>query len=686
MESDVVLVSDESLEAIVLKEPPMNDGEGLVIQRELEKQQPIEVSGEGVSQTEEVAGPETAGQKSGASTRQITSVCQKKLSKAGRPIKKANLNKDPTSYAQEQQSTETVKSTKYAVNVYNQTMRTAEGPAHVDLHLVPTSDLPKKLAKFFMLVTKSDGTAMNASSLTTIYQSLARFFSGEATNKVDIKSDIRFNVVRANLKAAQKASCKEGQVPGKMRAEAFQDQHIAKCWEMKTLGRENPEALLSTVHSICIMQLGFRAKAECYNLRNEDFIFGQIGKHGVASKIEVSERITKTRQGEMKAVRNVRPVVYPDHEHPDVCPVRTLEFYQAKKTEEQRAPNVRFFLGVKMSAKRDPELENYWFTSQAIGVNNVGKLMPSAFEAAGIDIKKEHISGTSGRKTAMEGGFQHSVPNNLLSGLAGHSNASSLTSYINGKEQSHEALSLIMSRKMGQKKTGTFGEVLAEVEDSYVPARDNGDTESEKIPMEPARTAPAVGVTQPNPLPQQSPISLQPTFVPHMPAPFLPLASSPLVPDNSQSLSYFFPQSQAGAIPLGLPLTGYQHHQQLLLANQLGLPVNPIAMMPPQQFFQPTLGQACTPPSYSGHRVIYRTQEGPSDTRVQQLEAKIQEQSKMLDEQTKTMERQRKEMEAKDREFAERLQRVEDEKEARLLEQQTARLDFATLQYAMTKA
>ena len=567
-----------------------------------------------------------------------------------RPVKLSNANKDPALYAMEMQSKDTQKSTKYAVTTYNDTMKTIHGAAHLDLQQVPISELPTRLAKFFMVVTKRNGqTSLNASTLGTIYQSLARFLSEDYTPMVDIKADPRFKVVKKNLKAAQKASCKEGQVPGKMRTEAFQDEHLAECWEKKTLGRDNPDALLSTVHGVCIMQLGFRAKKECYNLHNEDFIFGKVGNHGIPDKVEVSERITKTRQGELNGVRNLRPVIYADHANPDVCPVRTLLAFQNRKKEAQRAPKVRFFLGVKQSARKNPEKENFWFTSQPIGVNKVGELLPSAFKAAGIDTKAEHIAGTSGRKTSLEGGFQHSVPNNMLSGLAGHANANSLTSYVHGKEQSHKATSLIMTRKLGQKNTGNFNEVLAEVGQS---GRGGGDTvtEAEQLQSVPQQTLPVVSqptisfqsMQQQTPQIsslQQPPISMQIPFTPQMQPPLM------------------YPA------PMGLPMTSYQQQQQILMAQQLGFPVNPLAFLPPRQFFQSPLNLLSQLSNFSAQPGNSGVQQTTPDARIAEMESKLEDQRKYFLE----------ELEKKDRAIAAQLQRLEDQAFAKAPEESLRR-------------
>ena len=154
------------------------------------------------------------------------------------------------------------------------------GDEHRDLHKIPSKDMPDVLGQFYMLVLKKDGEPMNASSLGTLHQSLARFLSEDHPEKVDIKSDVRFKVAKANLKAAQKASCEAGQVLGKKRSEPFQDQHLAKCWDGGSLGRGDPRALAATVHLICMSQLGFRAVQECVQMRNEDIVFGEIGRDG----------------------------------------------------------------------------------------------------------------------------------------------------------------------------------------------------------------------------------------------------------------------------------------------------------------------------------------------------------------------------------------------------------------------
>ena len=61
--------------------------------------------------------------------------------------------------------------------------------------------------------------------------------------------------------------------------EPVQEQHIIKCWEDGSLGRDSPRSLIRTVHLYLMTILGFRANKEVANLRNEDIVMGAISLH-----------------------------------------------------------------------------------------------------------------------------------------------------------------------------------------------------------------------------------------------------------------------------------------------------------------------------------------------------------------------------------------------------------------------
>ena len=337
-------------------------------------------------------------------------------------IKSKNLLLDPEEHVRLQIPKTTKKATDYAVNLFNTTMKEVSKKLsfqHQELKDVSVEYLPLRLSKFIMVVTKTNGSSFNASSLETIYASLARYLANDYIPKQDIKKEVRYNIVKQNLDSSKRESTTEGERPGKNKSRAFKDEHIALAWEKRALGRNSPHALISTVQLILISNLGFRANLEIYDILNEDIKMGTMGEGGVPEWIEVSERITKTRTGKSHNIRGLEQKVYADHENPETCPVRTLVEFQRRKTMSQRLPDQPYLLGVKGSAKSNPSKEEFWFNNQRMGTHTIAKLLPRAFTSAGIDVKLEHYSNTSGRKSMLEGGVDAGVPSVLLSKVAG---------------------------------------------------------------------------------------------------------------------------------------------------------------------------------------------------------------------------------------------------------------------------
>ena len=504
-----------------------------------------------------------------------------------RPVKLARLRQDPQEYAKSMQSKNTVLSTKYGFKTYNETMKGVAKhlkQKHYDLHEVPAEELPDRLAKFFMHVEKKKGGSLNASTLGTIYQSLVRYLLEEHPLKVDIRTDPRFSVVLKNMKAAQKESCQDGEVPGKNKMEPLQEHHIAKCWTEGSFGRDSPKQLLRTVYMITVSNLGFRANEECHNLLNEDIVMGEKSTHGVPEKVTVSERVTKTRQGQKNQSRDCRPTMYADHENPDICPVRTFMAYQMRKTEAQRDGKQRFFLNVKQSAVRDPKKEEKWYATSPMSSKEIAKLLPNALKEIGIDTKVERLGNTSLRKSLAENLVKAEVPAVVIQQKAGHASAKSMNSYAKGGTTAHKAASLIMTRTMGGKKAEKFGNMVEELE-----ASEEGDqvaeassTHSKKASPSPPSNFPKDSWCQPN--------LTTPSYSSNQATPFHNQASSTqgwMSPQQPQ-LGLPYPGFQMPSMAShGAPLPALNFQQQILLAQQqslLGLAAHPLAMLPfPQQ-------------------------------------------------------------------------------------------------------
>ena len=81
----------------------------------------------------------------------------------------------------------------------------------------PLDELGNQLSHFFMVVSKSDGSTLNASSLKAYHIALARYLNQRRNNSVDIKKDSRFRDVAAVLKARCTEAASKGERPQKIK-------------------------------------------------------------------------------------------------------------------------------------------------------------------------------------------------------------------------------------------------------------------------------------------------------------------------------------------------------------------------------------------------------------------------------------------------------------------------------------
>ena len=142
----------------------------------------------------------------------------------------------------------------------------------------------------------------------------------------------------------------------------------------------------------------------------------------------------------------------------------------------------------------------------------------------------------------------------MLSGLAGHNDANSIKNYMKGTAKFLKAMSLILSRKMGQNQSGRFEEVVYDIEEAEQKERVErvGDLGEKRGSGKEDSTAQSLVPSAPTPqMLAQSPSS--------------PTPQTPLLP---------------GITPFGFPVVTFQ--QQMLAAQQLSLAPNPMLMMAPQ--------------------------------------------------------------------------------------------------------
>ena len=137
---------------------------------------------------------------------------------------------------------------------------------------------------------------------------------------------------------------KLGKRPGVNASTCVKPSDMQKAYEAGTIGRNNPDALITSVWLVLTQQCGMRAKQEVRNVLNADIVFStETSEGGIPKFVEVQERITKTRRGGNNEVREVAGKAWRDDDYPDICPVRTLWSTRGEKRKSRRATTVHFF-------------------------------------------------------------------------------------------------------------------------------------------------------------------------------------------------------------------------------------------------------------------------------------------------------------------------------------------------------
>ena len=95
--------------------------------------------------------------------------------------------------------------------------------------------------------------------------------------------------------------------------------------------------------------------------------------------------------------REVDPRMYPDDQRPDRCGIRAFLKYQSKKPAAARGQDYKLFVNCKTMKEVNWDNVPVWYSSQNMGVDNIGKLVAEQVKSIGVDTKAEKISSTSVR-------------------------------------------------------------------------------------------------------------------------------------------------------------------------------------------------------------------------------------------------------------------------------------------------
>jgi U4/U6.U5 tri-snRNP-associated protein 3 len=313
----------------------------------------------------------------------------------------------------------------------------------------PVERLPHLLLKFLQVARKATGQVYASGTIITLFTGVCSILSSRERDPVNVKLDPRFEKLHEMLRVKTNLSAAEGRGSGCTAKRPVTKEHLRAALEAGTVGREAPKPLLTSVYLASVMGFGARTGAECHMIENGDLVIGPLDEaYGVPQWIELSERITKTRSGNAGDERELIPRIFPNHEFPETCYVRTVMEYQSRKTEHQLRAEGPFFLTINQAAARNPEKFQYWYYSGIMGVNMLKTLLTDALEGAGIDCKVEKYSAISLRKSMLQTGVDVGVPDMHLSRLAGHKSLVSKKAYIKSGGDAQKAGVLAIHKQM----------------------------------------------------------------------------------------------------------------------------------------------------------------------------------------------------------------------------------------------
>jgi len=373
------------------------------------------------------------------------------------------IDEDNSHFIERNMSPATIKANKTATRLFENFMKQCHPELlHNTLETAEESRLPNLIAEFLKVLQKDEDQKYNASSLQSYFLAICRVL--KQRRNIVVKNNPLYEQCRCILSRQQKISCDNGQRPGLHKSQAFPPEVLAEAWAKGAFGSSNPKALTAALIIHCGPSFGIRGKEEFADIRVEDFIPGPRRADGVLSNIRYSERKTKTRRGvDGQGARNIEPIMYPDDQRPERCPVRLFDLYQSKKPAEMLNPDSRFFLSCK-NTKKNWSNVGVWFTSQPMGKHTLASLVPDQIKAAGIDTQGLKLTGVSVRKTGIDGALSSGMPPSYVACLAGQKTLAAQTHYMSPTDATLKATSRMISNVVNGESSSSrnFNEILVE--------------------------------------------------------------------------------------------------------------------------------------------------------------------------------------------------------------------------------
>ena len=265
------------------------------------------------------------------------------------------------------------------------------------------------ICRFMMEIKKKDGGAYEPATLQSFQRSLQRHLN-DKNSKLNILKDREFVKSREVLLSKKKQLVFE-EAKGN-RSHAAKELSSAEedlLFRSSEFGDENPEALQRTVWWLLALHFGFRARDESRKLKWGDIVLQEDNETGNEILIWKSERGSKTRRGNGDT-RAFNPTAQATNN--ERCPVYYYKKFKSHRPEEMNNADSPFYLTI--NHRRRPG-NSIWYMKAPLGKNEIGKLLKTAAQAAGL---QGNVTNHSVRKTCISRLMDAEVPVNYVAQLS----------------------------------------------------------------------------------------------------------------------------------------------------------------------------------------------------------------------------------------------------------------------------
>ena len=212
------------------------------------------------------------------------------------PRKNEHFEDEIKKSMEQQPPVNTTKKTTYDLNVWNRFYDSIS--ENRNLENIPVHELNVLLCRFFMTITKKDGSVYEPSSLTSFQRSVQRYLNDE-NSSVNIFQDPEFAKTREVLLARKRQLVEKFAKGNRLQAaRALTEAEEDLLFDKGLFGNHKPEVLQRTVWLAIALHFGFRAREESWKLK-----WGDVGSD---SDLDTGKEIlvwraewgSKTRHGD----------------------------------------------------------------------------------------------------------------------------------------------------------------------------------------------------------------------------------------------------------------------------------------------------------------------------------------------------------------------------------------------------